>query len=138
MADYDNLQLSSDFTEQQYSAPIIPFSEQVDIPAGGAVTTINGDGGPGASGPVVSLTGGVTGYEFTAVGASITQTLNSVAMVLASLGLSKNNVAVVDPTVNDDSTQGYSVNSIWTETTAPRSLICQDASVGAAIWTSIT
>ena len=42
------------------------------------------------------------------------------------------------PTVNDDSDDGYSVNSIWTDITNDKSYICVDSTVGAAVWIEIT
>lgn len=44
------------------------------------------------------------------------------------------------PTVNDDSSAGYSVNSIWIDLTAsPKEAYrCVDASAGAAIWLNTT
>lgn len=42
--------------------------------------------------------------------------------------------ATVAPTVNEDSDDGYGVGSIWIDVTADDSYICEDATVGAAIW----
>ncbi|HUW17260.1 MAG TPA: hypothetical protein VMW94_09305, partial [Actinomycetes bacterium] len=42
--------------------------------------------------------------------------------------------AAVAPGVNDDSVTGYSVGSVWIDTTANRSYVCVDATGGAAIW----
>ena len=42
--------------------------------------------------------------------------------------------ATTAPAVTDDAGDGYSVNSLWTDTTADVSYICQDATVGAAVW----
>lgn len=38
------------------------------------------------------------------------------------------------PTVNDDDTAGYSVGSVWLDTTNGRMYVCVDNSTGAAIW----
>ena len=38
------------------------------------------------------------------------------------------------PTINDDSSAGYSASSIWVDLTANKAYICVDATVGAAIW----
>jgi len=40
----------------------------------------------------------------------------------------------VAPTTSNDSTQGYSVASIWVDVVANTAYICVDASVGAALW----
>lgn len=42
--------------------------------------------------------------------------------------------AAAAPTVNDDAGDGYSVGSIWTDTTNDKSYICSDSTVGAAVW----
>lgn len=98
MAAYDNIQLDSDFTSQQYAPPLASNVTNVEGgAAGGAVTTLNGDSGGGAVGPIVTVSAGSTGYSFSAVGTSLTMTLGSADTVLASLGLSKNNVAVTPP-----------------------------------------
>ena len=49
----------------------------------------------------------------------------------------KNNfAAIATPTVTDDSDIGYSVDSIWVDSTPTPTLvyICTDATAGAAIW----
>lgn len=61
----------------------------------------------------------------------------TVAGILSALGIAKQNTINVAPTVNDDSGDGYSVNSLWTDTTGPTTYVCQDAAVGAAVWTQI-
>lgn len=77
-----------------------------------------------------------TGFMFvTTVTGVITS--RSVAQVLSDLGLSKNHVGVVAPTVNDDNTLGYSINSIWCNTTGPTTYVCQNAGTGAAVWHAI-
>lgn len=46
----------------------------------------------------------------------------------------KNLTAVVDPNVNDDSDDGYSVGSLWVNATDGRVFIATDVTVGAAVW----
>lgn len=46
--------------------------------------------------------------------------------------------AVIAPTVGDDSSAGYSVQSRWTDISADKEYVCLDATVGAAVWTEIT
>jgi hypothetical protein len=47
----------------------------------------------------------------------------------------KSNLAsAVAPTANDDNTVGYSVGSLWCDTTADLVYICIDATTGAAVW----
>jgi hypothetical protein len=45
-----------------------------------------------------------------------------------------NFAAVTAPGVNDDSTQGYSVGSVWIDTTHLLAYVCLDATAGAAVW----
>lgn len=44
----------------------------------------------------------------------------------------------VDPTVNDDSANGYAVGSRWVNTTANKEYVCVDDTAGAAIWIETT
>lgn len=46
--------------------------------------------------------------------------------------------ASADPTVNDDSNDGYAVGSYWVNTTTDKAFICLDATVGAAVWELLT
>lgn len=49
-----------------------------------------------------------------------------------------NSTAVVDPTVNDDSTQGYSLRSWWLNNVSQEAFICLSAAPGAAHWEKST
>lgn len=40
----------------------------------------------------------------------------------------------VAPTVNEDSGDGFSVGSVWLDTTADKAYVCLDSTVGAAVW----
>lgn len=53
---------------------------------------------------------------------------------LVSSDALNNFVATTDPTANDDSDDGYSVGSLWVNTTNDTAWICADASSGAAVW----
>lgn len=53
------------------------------------------------------------------------------------LALLDNIAATTAPGINDDAGDGYSVGSLWTDTTADNSYICQDSTVGAAVWANI-
>lgn len=46
--------------------------------------------------------------------------------------------ATVAPTVNDDTTDGYTLGSIWVDVTADKAYICLDNTDGAAVWKEIT
>jgi hypothetical protein len=43
-----------------------------------------------------------------------------------------------DPTVNDDSGDGYNVGQLWVNTTSDEAFVLVDNTLGAAVWTSIT
>lgn len=55
-----------------------------------------------------------------------------------SLSVLNNLSATTAPTVNDDSDDGYSVGSLWIDTTADEAYRCADASAGAAVWLNTT
>jgi hypothetical protein len=44
--------------------------------------------------------------------------------------------AVIAPTVNDDNTQGYYVGYKWVDTATDTTYHCEDATTGAAVWSS--
>jgi len=46
--------------------------------------------------------------------------------------------AAVNPTTAADNTVGYSVGSVWINTTADTAWVCLDNSTGAAVWKDIT
>jgi len=46
-------------------------------------------------------------------------------------------IKVVDPTVNDDSTQGYLVGNSWANTVGAKLFICTANTAGAATWLQI-
>lgn len=50
----------------------------------------------------------------------------------------KNNVTNTAPTVSNDSSQNYAVGSQWYDTVADTLYICENASVGAAVWQPIS
>lgn len=55
-----------------------------------------------------------------------------------SAGVQNKLDATAAPTVNDDNTAGYAVNSIWLDTTNDEAYRCLDASTGAAVWLNST
>lgn len=68
----------------------------------------------------INLTNGVTGI-----------------LPIANGGAPKSNSTNTAPGVGNDNTQGYAINSLWTDTTGPTSYICQSAATGAAVWHAI-
>lgn len=47
-----------------------------------------------------------------------------------------NFTATIDPTINDDSSDGYSVGSVWVNTSTDKAFTCVDATAGAAVWST--
>ncbi len=45
--------------------------------------------------------------------------------------------ATTAPTANDDSGDGYAVNSVWIDLTADKAYICVDATLTAAVWVEV-
>ncbi len=72
----------------------------------------------------------------TVIGSTVTDALNA---LLALSGNTFNNFdSTTDPTVNDDNTAGYFVESGWFNASTGRLWFCQDNTTGAAIWTEVT
>jgi hypothetical protein len=59
----------------------------------------------------------------------------SAAQARAVTGQHLHNVTTTDPTVNDDTGDGYSIGSRWVNTTTDRVFTCCDATAAAAVWT---
>jgi|WetSurSiteA1Bulk_404760.scaffolds.fasta_scaffold08688_2 hypothetical protein len=67
-----------------------------------------------------------------------TSTTNYIKVPNSNYILNKQNLsASTAPTINDDSGDGYSVGSIWINTTGDKSYICIDSTVSNAIWREI-
>jgi len=60
------------------------------------------------------------------------------AQLPGAAGRLDNLVATTNPTVDDDSDDGYGIGSVWTNTTSKEYFVCLDATIGAAVWTSTT
>lgn len=54
--------------------------------------------------------------------------------IKTNLAFVNNLGATVDPTVNNDISQGYTVGSQWINTVDKKSFICMDQTKGAAVW----
>lgn len=50
------------------------------------------------------------------------------------VGLLHNVAGTTAPTVNEDAGDGYSVGSVWIDTTNDKGYVCADSTVGAAVW----
>jgi hypothetical protein len=53
---------------------------------------------------------------------------------ITALDIRHNLSAAVDPAVTDDDAAGYSIGSIWLNTTSTRAFRCFDDTAGAAVW----
>lgn len=95
-----------------------------------AATLANGQLLIGSTGsaPVASTLSQGTGVTITNAAGSVTIRKT----VLDNLS------ATADPTVNDDSGDGYSVGSLWVNTTTKKSFICVDATLTTAVWGAAT
>ena len=64
---------------------------------------------------------------------------NNVTVLIADGGTNtrkevSHHEATINPTVNDDSADGYNIGTIWVNTSAQTSYICASDTVGAAVW----
>lgn len=84
----------------------------------------------GASGTLAVANGG-TGAT-TASGARTNLGIDDIATKKSNLGAS------AAPTVNDDSGDGYSIGSVWIDTSADQVYMATDVTVGAAIWKQLS
>lgn len=50
----------------------------------------------------------------------------------------RHNITTSNPTVNDDSADGYSIGSRWINTATDTEFVCVDATLGAAVWVQTT
>lgn len=57
---------------------------------------------------------------------------------ISTFGIPKSNSALADPTVSNDTLDGYSIGSRWYNTSSQEEFVCLDSSVGTAVWTSTT
>jgi uncharacterized protein YjbI with pentapeptide repeats len=60
------------------------------------------------------------------------------AYVDGAMGGLNNFSATANPVAGDDNLDGYSVGSLWVNTTTDAAFICVDSSTGAAVWVSTT
>lgn len=87
----DNLQIQPDFTYQQYSQPPSPTIAPTVVQGSAPVVTINGNSG-NATGPTVTVSGGLTGYSFNASGNALTLTVANPTTVRTSISAAKSGV----------------------------------------------
>jgi hypothetical protein len=91
--EYDsNLQLSADFTAQQYSPPVIPSTTIINTGATTVVTTVNGGGGGQATGPAITFGSNWNGVNFTANAGAVNLDIINPANARTDLGAAKSGV----------------------------------------------
>lgn len=111
-----------------------PLLEQIGT-GDGTVTSVSAAsaaGGFNLSGGPITSSGTLTFSVSNAATARGTLGIDDIATKKSNL------TAVVAPTVNEDSGDGYAVGSIWIDVALDDAYICCDATVGAAVWKLIT
>jgi hypothetical protein len=89
-----NLQLTADFTAQQYAPPAFPtttFNIVGDSSGASPVTTINGNSGQ-VVGPSITISGGSTGYDFQGSSGTLSLVVGNAATVRSSISAAKSGV----------------------------------------------
>lgn len=114
------------------TSSVNPYNLILPTPEDGRVLAWNGGLGAMQNGPSVT--------DILNVQDAAEQALESAirAETAASTMEQKNNYsAITDPTVNDDSGDGYGVGSKWINTLTKAQFACVDTTVGAAVWLRI-
>lgn len=107
--------------------------QAVVLPTTGFVASLNGQSrditlqaGSIPAGISVSFTNGVGTVSFNLSGLD------------ASATRKNNLVAIIDPAVGNDSSQGYAVGSFWLNTITPSFWVAASVAVGAAVWLKLS
>lgn len=87
-----NVDVNPPLLEQQYQTQVQQTFTQQITEGTTIITTINGGGGGNANGPNVTLTGGVTGYQFQGGGSTLTMVVSDAAVVRAAISAAKSGV----------------------------------------------
>ena len=95
---------------------------------------------------------GLTNYSFSDISTSLDAVFTGISLgdyirhngtnwvnvdsdqLTTDLGLTKTNISVSNPTVSNDSSQGYAPFSEWINSSTTEKWVCLDSSVGAAVW----
>lgn len=83
-----------------------------------------------------TATGVVAAFDSAGGGTRKATIKELVRVGLEALGLGLSHAAAANPTVSDDSGDGYAVGSIWLNTSTGGLYVCTDPTLGAAVWTS--
>ena len=60
--------------------------------------------------------------------------VNSITVYMQATLSQSNLSAIIPPTVNNDSSEGYAIGSLWIDTALDEIYVCLDSSLGAALW----
>ncbi len=130
---------------------IFPLAGICDITAGAIrgtsadslVIAFSGTGEMNVNAGVIDVgtifTGSATDHDLNIVASRLAYTTLGIpdGMSYRATGARRDTTATVDPTANDDSTDGYTVGSTWINTATDRIWICVDATATAAIWVPV-
>lgn len=89
----------------------------------------------------VTTVAGISANVTTVAGIAVD--VSTVAAIASDVTAAANNIplsnrsATTDPTVNDDSGDGYSEGSLWVNTSTNTVFFCADPTLGAAVWQSL-
>ena len=97
-----------------------------------------GSGTPGGTnGQLQYNNGGAFGGATIGTGLSLTGTGNSAVLANTVTGVQNNLGATSSPGVGNDTTQGYSVGSLWTRSDTGQVWVARSVATGAAAWDSL-
>jgi hypothetical protein len=135
--------VSTNITGTASSAPISGTFGNIKINTN-EITTTNDNGNitiaPNGTGELI-YTGANTNNNSVTTKNYVTNAISAITKETIGLGNvanTKNNSATVDPTINDDETQGYTIGSQWVNTNTDTVYYCTDASTGIALWREVT
>jgi hypothetical protein len=119
------------------SSTIIPSLDYIPTTEKGVangVATLDADGKI-LSTIIPSLNYISTSEKGTANGVATLDSNSKLSVSILPNSIAKNNyIATVDPTVNDDSADGYSIGSEWKNSTNGKLFKCYSVTIGSAIW----
>jgi hypothetical protein len=126
---------NADTTFLEIESPVDPAVAvtQTGQVGGTGVLSINGVSGDVTFSTATPVNG--VGLNIVAAGATVTFSITGVE---AMAGIKCNFAATVDPTINDDSGDGYDYGSLWLNRTTPKWFGCSDPALGGAVWTDLS
>ena len=138
---FANYPAGTDATLKHYGWVKLYYNQQVITDQDIYIAPDEGSGAAGGA-PVdatyitQTASGGLTNEQALSTLATGAMQVTTSTGVITSL---KSNLAAsAAPTVNDDSSAGYAVGSVWIDVTADKAYLCLDDTVGAAVWVETT